>query len=97
MREIYVVHMHGHTASDGGGGFDWWPEGALEAAVEAYLAETGNAHLFEVMEVNLYRTEVEEELSLSQIDDWVFLNFEVGTPPVEPIAHFVKGEWDAHA
>lgn len=96
MPEIYVVHMHGHVGGAGGGGFDWWLADNVEGAVDAYRTETGNADAFDVMEVNLYLVECPNghRMSDEEVDEWVFDNFEAGTPPVDPIAHFMKGEWD---
>jgi hypothetical protein len=48
---------------------------------------------FDLLEVNLYDAEAPDGLDDAGLDEWVFDNFEVGTPPVNPMMSFLKGEW----
>lgn len=94
MAEIYVVHMHMHMLGRlGGGGFDSWPADQEAAARAAFDKEVALADQAELLEVNLYRAEAPDGLDEDALDEWVFDNFEAGTPPVNPIASFLKGEW----
>lgn len=95
MSEIYVVHSHMHELDRnvGGGGFDSWPADQETEARAAYDAEVALADKASLLEVNLYKAEAPDGLTEEALDEWVFDNFEVGTPPVTPIASFIKGEW----
>jgi hypothetical protein len=99
MTEIYVVHSHMHDYhGNGGGGFDWFPAETAEAAADAYRAETALADQHSLLEVQLFLTERPEGLTDEELNEWVFTKYEMGSDdlPVEtPIAHFMKGSWDA--
>jgi hypothetical protein len=95
MTEIYVVHSHMHELgnSSGGGGFDSFQVDQEAEAREAYAKEVALADRCELLEVNLYKAQAPDGLTPNELDEWVFDNFEVGTPPVTPIQSFLKGEY----
>lgn len=95
MTEIFVVHSHMHELDRnvGGGGFDSWPADQEAEARAAYDAEVALADKASLLEVNLYKVDAPEVLTESGLEEWVFDNFECGTPPVGPIASFLKGEY----
>ena len=89
--EAYVVHSHMHELgrTSGGGGLECFAEEADARA--AFDREVELADRMSLLEVNLYK--VEQHLAGEAWDEWVFDNFEIGTPPVNPIKSFIKGEY----
>jgi hypothetical protein len=85
--------MHSLGRNVGGGGFDSFPTDQEAEARAAYDAEVAQADQMSLLEVNLYKVDAPTVLTEDGLEEWVFDNFEVGTPPVNPIASFIKGEY----